>query len=67
MLASLLFCVFCLTSGHIFKARFASYANQKKQKNGWQKNGDQSACGFHFSARHFSAGAFTRLAFANVS
>jgi len=37
-----------LMSRHIFKAGFASPANHGKQKNGWQKNGDESAAIFIF-------------------
>jgi len=42
-------------SGHFSKPEAADQATYEKQKNGWQKNGDESLCGLHFSARHFSA------------
>jgi hypothetical protein len=37
-----------LMSRHIFKAGFANLANHEKQKNGWQKNGGESAAIFIF-------------------
>jgi hypothetical protein len=56
-----------LMSGHIFKIGFASQTNLKKQKNGWQKNSDETTSGLHFSARHFSAVPFRFRVFTNVS
>jgi hypothetical protein len=43
-------------SGHILKTWFPSQANLRKQKNGGQKNGDETAAGLHFSAAPSGSG-----------
>jgi hypothetical protein len=56
-----------LMSRHIFNIGFAGQANPRKQKNGRQKNGDETAAGLHFSARYFSAVPFVFRVFTNVA